>query len=59
MRGFWSIISLIGVGVIVTLIFYFLFTSLGIYGKAGKPEGMILNIIGAIIFILVSHMDGK
>jgi len=47
-----KVITAIGVGMIVTFMFYFAFVSAGIYGKPGAETGYVLNILGLIILVL-------
>ena len=53
-RSSGKIVTAIGIGLIISFLFYFSFASTGIYGKAGPAGGYMLNALGIIFLIIVS-----
>lgn len=45
-------ITIMGTGLLITFMLYFVFTTMGIYGKTGAKAGYILNVLGLIVMLL-------
>ncbi len=45
-------VTAMGIGLVITFLFYFAFVASGVYGKPGAESGYVLNILGVMVLIV-------
>lgn len=51
-KNFGMLLLVVGIGWLITFVFYFALVAAGVYGLQGAAGGYANNIIGAILFIV-------